>query len=478
VRNDGKTKADAAKKGRRAAMRSILKVGKWLLALVIFAVAAAAGWLYQSPPELIRVAAGYSAKIVCSNVFIASRDADKVLRVDVQAPGHWILKYMSIDVDREAKTVTAGLLGVFGKGTAVARDGFGCTSVPDGRLDAVLPVPELEPAPAQADALWPQGATVEASQEPELAAILDDERLTGPDMRAVVVVRNGRIVGERYGEGFSADMPLLGWSMTKSVTGAIIGLLVKEKKLSLDRNRLLEAWKADGRADIRLSDLMAMSSGLAFNEDYGDVTDITRMLYLEPDMAGFAAAKPLADPIGQRFNYSSGTSLILSRIWEDAAGPDALSYPKKALFDPIGMTSAVMEPDARGTFVGSSYLYATARDWARFGLFILRKGVWNGTEILPAGYVDWMREEAPASKGQYGKGQVWLYGPEGDTAPGEDPDVGFDLPDDTFWFEGHDGQSVAVIPSRDLVVVRMGLTPFRLAFKPQGLVSAVVKAMD
>ena len=168
---------------------------------------------------------------------------------------------------------------------------------------------------------------------------------------------------------------------------------------------------------------------------------------------------------------------MLSRLWQNAAGGEALSYPKRALFDPIGMTSAVLEPDAHGTFVGSSYLYATARDWARFGQFMLQDGVWNGTEILPAGFVAWMREEAPASKGQYGKGQVWLYGPEGDTPAGQDPDIGFDLPDDTYWFEGHDGQSVAVIPSKKLVVVRMGLTPFKLAYKPQGLVSALAKAV-
>ena len=223
---------------------------------------------------------------------------------------------------------------------------------------------------------------------------------------------------------------------------------------------------------------MGMSSGLAFNENYGDVSDVTRMLYLQPDMAGFAAGMPLVDKVGATFNYSSGTANILSRIWQNAAGPEALSYPKKALFDPLGMTSAVLEPDARGTFVGSSYLYATARDWARFGLFIHRKGAWNGQEILPAGFVDWMHEQAPASKGAYGKGMVWLNGPEGDTPAGQDPDAGFGLPDDTFWFEGHDGQSVAVIPSKDLVVVRMGLTPFNLSYKPQGLAAALAKAVE
>jgi CubicO group peptidase (beta-lactamase class C family) len=459
-------------------MRRLLKIGKWLLALVIFAIAAAAGALYQSPPELIRVAAGYSAKIVCSNVFIAGRDPDTVLKVDVQAPGHWILKYILVDVDREAKTVTAGLLGIFGKGTAVARDGFGCTSVPDEKPGDVLPVPGLEAAPPLADALWPGGNGVQPSQDPGIAAILDDDGLAGPGMRAIVVAHNGRIVGERYGKGFAPETPLLGWSMTKSVNAAIIGTLVKAGKLAVDQKQLLEPWKADGRGAISVADLMAMSSGLAFNEDYGDVTDITRMLYLESDMAGFAAAKPLAEPVGTVFSYSSGTSLILTRLWQNAAGAEAMSYPKRALFDPIGMVSAVLEPDARGTFVGSSYLYATARDWARFGQFMLQDGVWNGEAILPPGFVAWMREEAPASKGQYGRGQVWLYGPEGDTPAGQDPDVGFGLPDDTYWLEGHDGQSVAIIPSKKLVVVRMGLTPFKLAYKPQGLVSALAKAVE
>jgi CubicO group peptidase (beta-lactamase class C family) len=462
-----------------AVMRKARRIAKWLLALVVLAIVAAIGWLYIAPPELIRVASGYTAKIVCSNVFIAGRDPDQVLQVDVQAPGHPILKLMTVDVDRQAKVVRAGLFGFIGTGMAVARDGYGCTNVPDGNLDSVAPVAPSKPTPAVAsDALWPEGTNVEPSQEPGLAAVLDDKKLTGPEMRAVVVVRNGRIIGERYGDGFAPDTPLLGWSMTKSVTGAIIGTLIKAGKLSLDQSGLLPEWKADGRAAIKLSDLLAMSSGLAFNEDYGDVADVTRMLYLEQDMAGFAAGKPLIHDIGQTWSYSSGTSLILSRIWQNAIGAEALSYPKKALFDPIGMTSAVLEPDEHGTFVGSSYLYATARDWARFGLFILKKGVWDGKEVLPAGYADWMHEVAPASKGAYGKGLVWLWGPEGDTPPGQNPDVGFDLPADTFWFEGHDGQSVAIIPSKDLVVVRLGLTPFNLHYKPQGLVTAVVKAVQ
>ena len=180
-------------------------------------------------------------------------------------------------------------------------------------------------------------------------------------MRAVVVVKNGRIVAERYGDGFSAKTPLLGWSMTKTVNAAIIGTLVKDGKMAVTNQGLFGPWKADGRAAISLADMMAMSSGLEFNEDYGDVADVTRMLYLEPDMAGFAESKPLTGDVGKVFSYSSGTAVMLSRLWQDAIGDKdkALAWPRTALFEPLGMQSAVLETDEQGTFVGSSYLYAT-----------------------------------------------------------------------------------------------------------------------
>ncbi len=460
-------------------MRLALKFLKWVLGLAILAVIGLAAWLYAAPPALIRVGAGYAAKIVCSNVLIAGRDADEVLRIDVQAPGHPLLRLMSVDIDQANGTVTAGLFGIFGTQTALMREkGLGCSSVPDGDLEAAKAaagaIPAATPLP---DALWPEGNRVDASQDPDLAAILDDPVLTGSGMRAVVVVRDGRIVGERYAEGFSAETPLLGWSMTKTVAAAIIGTVIGDGKMTLADQGLLPSW-TDGRAKISVADLMAMSSGLEFNEEYGDVTDVTRMLYLEPDMAGYAATKPFADEVGSVFSYSSGTTLMLSRLWQDRVGSDAPAWPQTRLFAPIGMTSAVMEMDARGTFVGSSYLYATARDWARFGQFLLRDGVWDGKAILPTGFVAWMREEAPASKGVYGRGQLWLQGPEGDVPAGEDPDAGFGLPEDIFWLEGHDGQSVAVIPSKKLVVVRMGLTPGTLGYRPQALVAAVAKLVE
>lgn len=458
-------------------MRIGVKLVKWLLGLAVLTVAALAAWLYLAPPALIRVGSGYSAKIVCSNVFIAGRDADDVLAADVQAPGHPLLKLMSVSVDKEQGTVSAGLFGVFGKSVAVVRDGLGCALVPDGDIATAKAItgPALTPAPPL-DALWPDGDKAAASQDPEIAKILDDAALAGTGMRAVVVVKNGRIVAERYGAGFSEKTPLLGWSMTKTVNAAIVGTVVKDGKMAMTNQGLFGPWKTDGRAAISLSDMMAMSSGLEFNEDYGDVTDVTRMLYLEPDMAGFAGSKPLTGEVGKVFSYSSGTAVMLSRLWQDALGDKdkALAWPRVALFDPLGMRSAVLEADEHGTFVGSSYLYATARDWARFGQFLLQDGVWNGREILPAGFVGWMRQAAPASK-VYGKGQLWIEGPGDEESPGAGTAAG--LPGDTYWMEGHDGQTVAIIPSEQLVVVRLGLTPAKLGYRPQIMLAALVKAL-
>src|SRR5690606_24611910 len=215
---------------------------------------------------------------------------------------------------------------------------------PYGAEAAAIPAVPEAGSPNMA-ALWPAGERVEPSQDPALAAILDDAEMAGPGMRAVVVAHDGRLVGERYGEGFKADTPLLGWSMTKTVTAAIVGTLVREGRLSLDPDGLLDGWSGDERGDITLADLVAVSRGLECNQAYGDGTGVTPMLYLEADMAGFATDKPLAGRRGEAFSYSSGTTVMLSRIWQDAfADPaHALAWPREALFGPLGMTSAVLE---------------------------------------------------------------------------------------------------------------------------------------
>lgn len=456
-------------------MRLIRRITKGFFLLLATAVAAVVVWLAVAPPALLRVGTGYAAKIVCSNVFVAGRDPDEVLAVDVQAPGHPLLKLVGLDTDRENKRVTARLLGFIAPNSAVYREGLGCASAPDGGGAMAGPIsasPVEQVSAAPADVPWPDGEAA-TPIDPKLEAVLGDVELAGPGMRAVVVIKDGRLVGETYGDGFSAATPLLGWSMTKTVNAAIIGRLMAEGRIALDDRALLPEWKGDGRAAIRIRDLFAMESGLAFNEEYGDVTDVTRMLYLEPDMAAFAAARPLATEPGTVFSYSSGGSVLLSKIWMGRIGDRdaALGYPRTALFGPLGMASAVLEADEAGTFAGSSYMYATARDWARFGQLLLQDGVWKGERLLPEGFVAAMQRPTQASGGTYTEAQAWAVG------PGDEPDSRFGLAEDTFWVAGHDGQTIAIVPSQKLVVVRLGLTPSSLGYRPQRLVKVLVDTL-
>ena len=197
------------------------------------------------------------------------------------------------------------------------------------------------------------------------------------------------------------------------------------------------------------------------------------MLYLEPNAAGFAGDQPLQHPPGEVWSYSSGTANILSRIVQDAAGKLGATVARAKLFEPLGMTTATIETDEDGTLVGSSYMYATARDWARYGQFLLQGGVWQGQEMLPAGYVALMATPVTASRGQYGHGLLWLWGSDA-SVPGQNPDAAFGIPADTFWMKGHDGQNIAIIPSRQLVIVRLGLTPRSDVYQPQPLVKAIL----
>ena len=469
----------------RLLLRLLILVGAILVILAISA------WtLIANPPELLRIGAAHAAKTVCSNVFVAGRDSAGVLAQDVQAPGHPILEHLKIQIDQQRKVVRADLFGVIGGGVAVYRAGTGCAVVPDGDVAQAsrhnfVPIKIWSPSPSVP---WPTGSMAETA--PALQALVNQDALSGPGMRGIAVIHRGRLVAQRYGDGFALGTPLLGWSLTKTVNAALVGMQIAEGKLSPRQSGF---WPAgvDGRSQITLPQLMAMSSGLQFDETYGGVSDLTRMLYLEPDMAAYAAAQPLLQPAGKVWSDSSGTALLLSRIWQRAAagangnatGTGAtsvavLSLPHDRLFAPLGMSSALIEADARGNLVGSSYMYASTHDWARFGQFLLQDGIWQGKRMLPAGFVEAMREPAPASGGRYGNGQVWRHGPQGATPPGQNPDLPFKLPADTYWMLGHDGQAIAIVPSKGLVLVRLGLTPDRLNYQPQALLAAVIAALE
>ena len=457
-------------------MRIARLVLRWFLGIVVAVIVGAAVFLYVSPPQLLKVADAYTAKIVCSNVFLADRDPQAVLEDDVQAPGNPILKFIRLSINRDEKTVTARLLGFIAPQTAIFRKDYGCTSIPDGKVDAALAVqlPKQMQFPNVGSGEWPQGTNGVSVQNVKLNAVLENFVDLGPGFRAIVVIKDGKLVGEKYQTGFSANTPLLGWSMTKTVNAALIGRMMALGKIKGDEKGLFKEWSGDARKDIALGDMLAMQSGLRFEESYGDVNDVTRTLFLEPDMAAFNMAKQSEVPPGTKFVYSTGTAVLLAKYWmnhfEDRA--EALLFPRKELFALLGMTSATFEVDESGTFVGGSYLYATARDWGRFGQFLLQNGQWNGSQLLPEGFVAKMRTPGTQSNGQYSEAQTWLQG------PGENPNSDFGIPDDTFYALGHDGQSISIVPSQNLVVVRLGLTPEKFEYRPQPLVKNIIAALN
>lgn len=441
---------------------------KRLIAVLGMGVVLLGGWLALAPPDLIRVGTNYAAKIVCSNVFLANRDPKTVLADDVQAPGHPILRLIFVNVDAEKQQVGASFLGFAAPATVIVRPGFGCTALHNKTAEEIRRIAN----PNKGDRPTPP---LPKLRDSAIEAVIENDTLAGPQMRAIVVLRDGVVVAERYSEGFNVETPLLGWSMSKTLTAALIGRMEMDGLVTRDDDNLFTDWENDARSRIKVSDLLGMASDLSWNEGYGNVSDVTRMLFLTGDMGQFVRSSQLGtqdgSAIGDVFNYSSGTTVALSQYWQQSLGADAEAYPDDALFDPLGMDNATMELDESGIFVGGSFAYASARDWAAFGQFLLQKGVWNREQLLPEGYVDWMMEPHPASNGIYARGHIWRK------PPGfrkEEP-----IPDglaETAWLGGHDGQSIAIMRDAGLVVLRMGLTPSRLGYSPAPLALAVRKA--
>jgi len=432
----------------------------WSTAVLLIAAASGLARLRR----IASVGTGYKAKVLGSAIFVSGRDPGSALAEDVSADKYRILRLFRTDIDRQRLEVTASFLGLCGR-RAVYRPGLGVTLTRTARAIRLEPSGLPEPAPPP-QGLWPEGEPEQPALGPEPVARVLKKTFTEPNpkqlrrTRAVVVARDGQILAERYAPGFGPGMRLCGWSMTKAVMSALVGVLVGEKRLALDRGSLLPQWSGPGdpRAKITLEDLLRMRSGLAFAEVYSDpLSDVTRMLFTAGATADFAAAKPLRAPPGTTWAYASGTTNIISRIVRNAfaSQEDYLAFPRRALFNPLGMSSALIEPDAAGDLVGSSFMYATARDWARFGLLYAQDGVWAGRRILPEGWVDFSRRPTPQSlDGRYGA-HWWLklsheFGGETEAARR--------IPADAFHALGHEGQVVTVIPSLALVVARLGLS--------------------
>ncbi|MBN1387838.1 MAG: serine hydrolase [Bacteroidales bacterium] len=362
-----------------------------------------------------------------------------------------------LKVDEENRTVTSRFL--WGKSTAVYREGFGTTLLQEKAIEEIkaLSYPEISAGYISDTIIWPMGDIVPDSitgiDRNALNNISDrliNEDAYGGTSFAFMVLHKGIPVAEAYKPWFNEDTKFLSWSMAKSVTNALVGIMVKDSVLNLEKTELIPEWSGDGRSNITLNNLMHMQSGLEWNEDYGNRSDITVMLHCEPDFAEYAYSMTLEYDPDIHWNYSCGAANIVSYILRKQFDTDDTYYafPHEKLFYKIGITDAIFEPDESGTLVGSSYLYMTARDYARFALLFIQDGIFDGYQILPEGWVDYTTTSASGSNGEYGS-FFWLN-EEGRYES---------APEDMYWCRGHDGQRIFIIPSLDLITVVLGYSP-------------------
>ena len=328
-------------------------------------------------------------------------------------------------------------------------------------------LPKQKPATPWPTKEWSTGELPPRVDRSALDRLIVDAFEGGSDQlgetHALVVIHAGRLVLERYAEGFSPASTFPSWSKAKSITQALVGILVGDGKLDVHAPAAVPEWasNSDQRAKINIDQLLRMSSGLKFVEDYepGHPSDVIEMLFGsgQADVAHYAASKPLIHPPGTQWSYASGTSNIVARCAALARGGGGAAFEafmRTRLFAPLGMTSPIPKFDSAGTFIGSSYCYATAQDFARFGLLYIRDGVWEDQRLLPEGWVDYARNPTPqpTDTEELGYGAHWWLGIAGDGS---------------FSANGYEGQYTVCVPDLDLVIVRHGKTPLALSRNPQ-----------
>jgi CubicO group peptidase (beta-lactamase class C family) len=425
---------------------------------------------YVPPPgdPLEHHAAGF-AKIVCSAVFITGLSPEFAAENlgFFTAPYEERAKLGKPVVDRARKTVRVTLSSGVTR-TARYLGDQGCVTLPAGqrspsfrpeRVPSRLPDPATEPWPM--GDLLPSGAPPQELDTAKVRRAVDVAFEPAEAMTAAVVVTwRGRIVGERYGEGITARTPLESWSMGKSITATLMGILIRQGAYDLRQPAPVPEWRQPGdpRAKIRIADLLNMSSGLRIrapqDPDYDPSEGYPDHVYFYTggiNSFHYAATRPLQWPPGTVGRYRNTDPVLVNyliRLAVEKRGEDYLSFPRRALFDKLGMRSVVIETDPYGDFLTQGYDFASARDWARLGNLYLQDGVWNGERILPEGFVRFVSTVAPAwaadGRPIYG-GFFWING-DGDLP----------IPRDAYFMAGAGGQFTIMIPSHDLVVVRQG----------------------
>jgi CubicO group peptidase (beta-lactamase class C family) len=448
----------------------------------------------QDEPDACATA--WAAKVVCSAVFLTGRDPREAL----QHSASWMLLTrdqlrrilagdasaarleVEIDVDESRRSVTLRRPGLRPACARIVGDqGAIIVDAPDAPVN-FEPVAIEPKGPDPDQTTWPTGdVPTEGNVEldPDVLRRATDLVFEQPAQRAsaFVVVHRGRIVAERYGPGTDRETRLEGWSMGKTIGVALVGRSLALHGGSLDDDELFPEWSGDGRRAIRLRDLLQLSSGLAFTGSFGTAEDQTEHardgLFLDHiyvyaggiDSGQFCLSKPLEHPPGEVGRYRNCDPLLL-QLWLRrrvlARGEEPLDWPQRHLFDPLGMRGVVLETDPFGQFLISGHDYARARDFARLGLLLQQEGRCLGEQILPDGYVDFVRQPAPAWNGERGA-SVMLNG-EGM----------LNLPEDAYWMSGSTVNRTIIVPSLDLVVVRMGHISGRIA----GELDALNRALE
>ncbi len=443
-----------------------MKLLKRVLLLLILVIGVV---VYLNYPKL-NIISGYAAKNVASGVYVAHRSAASMNQIDNNVP---LVELAVTEVDESEQSASSTVYGLM-KRTAVYRDGLGAVLINDdydpskltirpqrNQPSDTIPYPYGQAAPS--DSIFPDVDMDQINKALAVAFAHPETQKT----RTFLVLYKGHVLAEKYVDGFDQNTPILGWSMTKSVLATCFGVLQHQGKLNMDWPAPIAEWKDDERKDITLNHLLRMQSGLAWDEDYTTISDVTRMLFLGSDMTVAQKEKKAIAKPTEIWNYSSGTTNLLSGILRQQfrSHQEYLDFPYAALVDKIGMYSMVLEADIAGNYVGSSYAWASTRDWARFGQLYLNKGNWNGEQLFDPEWVDFITTPTIHSDGTYGA-HFWL------NAEGKYPDV----PKDLFSCNGYQGQYVFMIPSKDLVVVRTGLAE-EPDFDVNSILSNIVKAL-
>lgn len=413
---------------------------------------------------------GFSAKSIASGHFLDNRPLQIIEQGDNDIP---LVNLAANSINEAGKFAVSSVYGIKER-KAIYREGLGVTLINDD-FDASKPYEVPKRSKNKINLPFPYG---DNETKDTIFSNIDYKKLNAAvdnsfdkkgeknkRTRAILVVYKDHIIAEKYDTNFNKNSRLLGWSMTKSITGTLFGILQKQEKLDINKPAPIAEWKEDNRAKITLNDLLHMNSGLEWEEKYDKICDATKMLFQAEDMSRSQLEKPAAFAPNTHWNYSSGTTNLLSGIIRNQfkTHQEYLDFWYSALLDKIGMHSAIIETDMAGNFVGSSYGWATARDWGKFGLLYLHKGNWNGEQLFDESWAKYVATPTNTSNGRYGA-QFWL------NSGGYFPDV----PKEMYYASGFQGQMVAIFPSKDLVIVHLGLSE---KFDFNGFLSTVVKSI-